>query len=155
MVLDLRIAHDRFGSSSNLNLNRHLHYPNDIDRSLKASARSKSIELTTIITHLWQTHLCLQLQVRLGGYTVNLCDFYFYRLIGKLTAVLQLQEFGMRILPVDSSTSAAQQSPRSLNQGSATSLLRLQLYELILTLMGRLSLQEHILTHLTRKLLVY
>jgi hypothetical protein len=68
---------------------------------------------------------------------------------------LQLQEFSMRSLPVDSSTSAARQSPRSLNQGSATSLLRLQLYELILTLMGRLSLQEHILTHHTRKLLVY
>ena len=33
-VLDLRIAHDRFGSSSDLSLNGHLHYPNDIDKSL-------------------------------------------------------------------------------------------------------------------------
>jgi hypothetical protein len=31
----------------------------------------------------------------------------------------------------------------------------MQLYELILTLMGNLSLQEHILTHHTLKLLVY
>jgi hypothetical protein len=30
--------------------------------------------------------LCLLLLVRLGGYTVNLCVFYFYTLIGKLTA---------------------------------------------------------------------
>jgi len=100
-------------------------------------------------------HLCLLLLVRLGGYIVNLCDFYPYRPIGKLTAFLQLQEFSLRILPVDSSTSAARRSPSSLKQGSATSLLRLQLYELILILMGRLSLQEHILTHHTRKLLVY
>jgi hypothetical protein len=33
------------------------------------------------------------LLVRLGGYIVNLYDFYFYKLIGKLTAFLQLQEF--------------------------------------------------------------
>ena len=37
--------------------------------------------------------LCLILLVRLGGYKVNLCVFYFYKLIGKLTASLQLQEF--------------------------------------------------------------
>ena len=37
--------------------------------------------------------LCLLLLVRPGGYKVNLCDFYFYKVIGKLTASLQLQEF--------------------------------------------------------------
>ena len=31
LVLDLRIAHDRFGSSSDPNLNGHLHHPNDTD----------------------------------------------------------------------------------------------------------------------------
>jgi hypothetical protein len=30
---------------------------------------------------------------------VNLLDFYSYRLIGKLTAFLQLQEFSQRNLP--------------------------------------------------------
>ena len=35
LVLDLRIAHDRFGSSSDPSLNGHLHYPNDIDRSIR------------------------------------------------------------------------------------------------------------------------
>ena len=34
LVLDLRIAHDRYGSSSDPSLNGHLHYPNDLDRSL-------------------------------------------------------------------------------------------------------------------------
>jgi hypothetical protein len=38
-------------------------------------------------------HLFLLLLVRLGGYIVNLSDFYSYRLIGKLTDFFQLQEF--------------------------------------------------------------
>ncbi len=41
LVLDFCIAHDRFGSSSDLNLNGHLHYPHDIDRSLKEAADDK------------------------------------------------------------------------------------------------------------------
>jgi hypothetical protein len=41
LVLDLRIAHDRFGSSSDPTLNGHLHYPNDIDRSLNETAADK------------------------------------------------------------------------------------------------------------------
>ena len=41
LVLDLRIAHDRFGSSSDLNLNGHLHYPRDINRSLNESVVDK------------------------------------------------------------------------------------------------------------------
>ncbi len=34
LLLDLRIAHDSFGSISDLTLNGHLYYPNDTDRSL-------------------------------------------------------------------------------------------------------------------------
>jgi hypothetical protein len=41
LVFDLRIDQDRFGSSSDLNLNGHLHYPNDIDKSLNESASDK------------------------------------------------------------------------------------------------------------------
>ena len=43
LVLDLHIPHDRFGSSSDPNLNGKLHYPNpnDIDRSLNESAADK------------------------------------------------------------------------------------------------------------------
>ena len=48
--------------------------------------RSKNIDLTTTITLLTLYHLCLLLLVCLGGYIVNLSDFYSFRLIGKLTA---------------------------------------------------------------------
>ena len=42
--------------------------------------------LTTTIGRRVRYHLCLLLRVRVGGYIVNLLDFYSYRLIGKLTA---------------------------------------------------------------------
>ncbi len=38
LVLDLRIDHDRFGSSSDPSINGQLHYPNDLDRSLNEDA---------------------------------------------------------------------------------------------------------------------
>ena len=41
LVLDLRIAHERFGRSSDLSLNGNLRYPNDIDRSLNEAATDK------------------------------------------------------------------------------------------------------------------
>ncbi len=41
LVLDLRIAHDRFGSSSDPSLNGNLHYPNNIDRSLNEADDDK------------------------------------------------------------------------------------------------------------------
>jgi hypothetical protein len=41
LVLDLRIAHDRFVSSSDPSLNVHLHYPNDIDKSLNDATADK------------------------------------------------------------------------------------------------------------------
>ncbi len=41
LVLDLRIAHDRFGSCSDPSLNGNLHYPHNIDRSLIEAADDK------------------------------------------------------------------------------------------------------------------
>ncbi len=41
LVLDLHITHDRFGSSSYPSLNGHLHYPNDIDKSLNETVTDK------------------------------------------------------------------------------------------------------------------
>ena len=60
-----------------------------------------NIALTTTITLLTLYHLCLLLLVRLGGYIVNLSDFYSYRLIGKLTVSFQLQEFSLYKPSVD------------------------------------------------------
>ncbi len=34
LVMDLRIPHDRFDSNSDPSINGHLHYPNEVDRSL-------------------------------------------------------------------------------------------------------------------------
>ena len=45
LVLDLHIAHERWGSTSDPNLNGHLHYPmlhpNDMDRSLHETTADK------------------------------------------------------------------------------------------------------------------
>ncbi len=134
LVLDLRIAHDRFGSSSDPSINGHLHYPNDVDRSLNEAAADKfdNIALTiTITVPPTLSPLCLLLLVRLGGYIVNLCAFYFYKLIVKLTAFLQLQGFSLRNLPVASSTTAAPRSPPSSNLRLATFSPRLQHYGLL------------------------
>ena len=61
-----------------------------------------SIALTIITTHRTQSPLCLLLLVRLGGYIVNSLDCSSYRLIGKLTAFFQLEEFSLRNQTVDS-----------------------------------------------------
>jgi hypothetical protein len=41
LVLDLRIAHDRVGSSSDPTLNGHSKYPNNLDQSLNDAAADK------------------------------------------------------------------------------------------------------------------
>ncbi len=41
LVLDHLIVHDRFGSTSDPSINGHLHYPNDIDRSLNEVVSDK------------------------------------------------------------------------------------------------------------------
>jgi hypothetical protein len=55
-----------------------------------------NIVLTTTPGRRVRYPLCLLLLVRQAGYIVNLLDFYSYRLIGKLTAFLQLQEWGKK-----------------------------------------------------------
>ena len=78
LVLDLRIDHERFGSSSDPSINGHLDYPNDVDWSLNEDDTDKirKIALTVIKIHLMLSPLCLLLLVRLGVYIVNLCSFY-------------------------------------------------------------------------------
>ena len=55
-------------------------------------------------TYTTLSPLCLSLIVRLDIYIVNLCVFYSYSLIGKLTTLFQFQHFRFRNLPVVSST---------------------------------------------------
>jgi hypothetical protein len=131
LVLDLLISHDRFGSSCDLNLNGHLHYPNDIDRSLnettdkirkyRSDYNNNPPNVTSFMSVIVST------SGRLHSEFVRLL---FLRPIGKLTTFLQLQEFILRILPVDSSTSTVRLPPLNLKEGSVTSFLWLQLYVL-------------------------
>jgi hypothetical protein len=72
--------------------------------------RYTNIVLTTTTGLRGRYHLCLLFLVHQAGYIVNLSDFYSYRLIGKLTSSLQLQEFCQRNQIVDSTTTAARLS---------------------------------------------
>ena len=47
LVLDLRIAHERFGRSSDLSINGNLHYPNVKDRSLHETDTEKILKYLT------------------------------------------------------------------------------------------------------------
>ena len=59
---------------------------------LTKSYRGNTV-MITIIVPLILSSLIQLLLVRLGVSMVNLCVFYFYRIIGKLTNFLQFQEF--------------------------------------------------------------
>jgi hypothetical protein len=108
LLLDLHIDHEGFGSNSDPSLNGHLHYPNDIDKSLNEASTDKYRADYNNNPPITVSFIPLFL-VRLGGYKVNSLDgwltCYSYSLIGKLTAFLQLQEFSLRNSPVDFSTS--------------------------------------------------
>ncbi len=94
LVLDLRIAHDRVGSSPDPTLNGHLKYPNNLDQSLNDEPPDKiRKDRGDYNSPPSVVSFSLILLVRVGGYIVNLLDFYSYSLIGKLTVFLQLQEF--------------------------------------------------------------
>ena len=62
--------------------------------------RLENIVLTTIIIRLILSRLYRLWLVHQTDYIVNLSDFYSYRIIGKLTVFLQLQEFSQRNLIV-------------------------------------------------------
>jgi hypothetical protein len=111
LVLDLRISHDRVGSSADPTLNGHLKYLNNLDQSLNDAAADKIRKYRADYNNRPPSAVSfMPAIVRVGGYIVNLLDFYSYRLIGKLTAFLQLQEFSQRKPTVACSTSAARLS---------------------------------------------
>ncbi len=85
--------------------------PNAVDRALNEADGDKFRKYRADYIPLTLSPLCLL--VRLGGYIVNLCSFYFYKLIGKLTGFLQLQEFSLRKMTVASSTTSTRPSPHS------------------------------------------
>ncbi len=128
LVLDLRLVHERFGSSFDPSINGHIHYPNDIDRSLSDAADDKirkyradynnnppnSISFMSVIAstsgRLHSEFVCL---LFLQAHRETDCFFF------------QIQEFRFRNLTVVSSTTNTRRSPHSLNRKSATSSVRL------------------------------
>ncbi len=98
LVLDLRITHDRFGSSSDPSRNGNLHYPNNMDRSLIEDTDDKirkyrsdcnnnppdSVSFMTAITSS-SGRLHSEFVRLLFLQAVNLCVVSFYKFIGKLT----------------------------------------------------------------------
>ncbi len=96
----------------------------------------KNIFLIIITIPLTLSPLYLLLFVRLGGYTLNLCSFYFYKLIGKLTSFLELQGFICRNMTLTSSTSVSQPSPHISNLTLGIFALRASTLRIILNIDG-------------------
>jgi hypothetical protein len=80
-VLDLRIAHERFGSSSDSepSINGRLHHPNDVDRSRNEAAADKIRKYRADCNNNPPNAISFvpAIASTSGGYTVTLCAFYF------------------------------------------------------------------------------
>ncbi len=87
LVLDLFIAHDRFGRSFDPNLNGHLHYPHDIDRSLNESTIDKIRKYRSDHNNNPPNSVSFMLTIvsTSGRLHSKFVRFYSYSLIGKLT----------------------------------------------------------------------
>jgi hypothetical protein len=79
-------------------INGHLRYPNDIDRSLNEAAADKIRKYRADCNNPPPNAIFFMPAIAStsGRLIVNLRAFYFYKLIGKPTASLQLQEFSLR-----------------------------------------------------------
>ena len=114
LVLDLRIAHERFGSSSDPTLNGHLHYPNDIDRSLNEAAADKIRKYRADYNNNPPTNAISFMPAiastsgRLHGEFVRLLVLHAHR---ETDRFLQLQEFSLHNQTVDSSNTDTRRSP--------------------------------------------
>ena len=130
LVLDLRIAHARFGSSSDPNRNGHVHYPNDMDRSINEAATDKIRQYHADYNNRPSNAISFMPPIastsgRLHSEFVRLLFLQAHR---ETHRFLQLQDFTLRNLPVASSTTVARRSPHNSNRKWATSSPRMQLY---------------------------
>jgi hypothetical protein len=135
MVLDLRIAHDRVGSSTDPTLNGHLRYPNNLDQSLNDAVADKIRKYRADYNNRPPSTVSFMSAItstsgRLHSEFVRLLFLQAHR---KLTAFLQLQEFSQRKPTVASSTSAARLSLNSSRAKLTWFSLWQQPYVLILT----------------------
>jgi hypothetical protein len=131
LVLNLRITHDRFGSSSDPSINGHLRYLNDIDRLLNETTADKIRKYRADYNNNPPNAISSMPAIPSTSGRLHSEFVLLYKLIGKLTAFLQLQEFSLPYITVDSSTTAARRSPRTSSQRLGTFSLRLQHYGLL------------------------
>ncbi len=127
LVLDLRIAHGRFGSSSDPSINGHLHYPNDLDRSLNEAA-DKIRQYRADYNNRPSNPISFMPAIastsgRLHSELVRLLFLQAHRENDRFFAAPGVQ---LAQSPVASSTSAAHPSPHSSSLRSATFSPRLQ-----------------------------
>ncbi len=119
LVMDLRITHDRFGSSSDPSLNGTLHYPNYIDRSLNETTDDKIRKYhpdynTNPPNTVSFIPAIVSTSGRLHSEFVRLLFLQAHR---ETDRFLQLQEFRLCNLTVTSSTSATRLSLNNSNTG--------------------------------------
>jgi hypothetical protein len=112
LVLDLRITHDRVGSTTDPNLNGHLKYPNNFDQSLNDTATDKIRKYRSDYNNRSRSVVSFMTPItstsgRLHSEFVRLLFLQTHR---ELTSFLHLQEFCQRNQIVDSSTTAARLS---------------------------------------------
>jgi hypothetical protein len=136
LVLDLRIDQDRFGSSSYPSLNGHLHYPNDIDRSIKEAVADKIRKYRPDYNNNSPPSAVSFMPAiastsgRLHSEFIRLLFLKAHRETDRFFAASGVP---LHNLPVeDSSTFVARRSSRTSNQKEETYSLRLHLYVLIL-----------------------
>jgi hypothetical protein len=130
LVLDLCIAHERFGSSSDSSFNGHLHYPNDLDGPLNEAAADKIRQYLADYNNRPSNAISFMPAIAStsGRLHIEFVRLLFLQAHRETTSFLKLQEFSLRNLPVACSTTAARRSPHSSSPKSQTSLPRLQLY---------------------------
>ena len=132
LVLDLRVTHDRVGSSAFSDLNGHLHYPNNLDQSLNDTAVDKIRKYHADYYNNPPRGVGFMPAIAStsGRLHSEFIRILVYSLIGKLTVFLQFQEFCQRNQIVDSSTTTARLFLLCSNLGFEIFSPRLQLYAL-------------------------
>jgi hypothetical protein len=122
LVLDLHIAHECFGSTSDPRVNWHLHYPNDLDRPLNETVTDKIRSYRPDYKNRpSNTIYCIpDIDSTSGRIHSEFVWLLFLQGHRETDHFLHLQEFNLRILPVVSSTTAVRRSPPSLSRRLTT-----------------------------------
>ncbi len=135
MVLDLRIAHERVGRSSDPSINGHLRYPNDLDGTLNEDAPDKIRQYRSDYNNRPSNAIFFMIDI---PSTSGSLHGEFMRLLF-LQAHRETERFfaasGVNLVQSTSdqhgSTTAARRSPHNSSPKSATSLSNLSSINLI------------------------